>query len=72
MSPRAPKNPALPKLYTTKQVADMYEVTAETVRNWIDRGQLRAIKVNGFYRIPHEDVLALARDKYGDTQEETA
>lgn len=69
----SPRNPPLQKLYTTKQVGEMFEVTAETVRNWIDKGQLRAVKVNGFYRVPLEDIQALALSKYHDgSREETA
>jgi excisionase family DNA binding protein len=69
-----PRNPKLQMLYTTKQVAEMFQVSTETVRKWIDKGQLKAIRVNSFYRIPLENIQALAQQKYGITgpAEETA
>lgn len=56
----------LPKLYTTKEVAEIFNVTAETVRNWILTGQLHAKQTPGHqYRIPRQDVLNFARSHYG-------
>ncbi len=33
-------NTQSPRLWTTKQTADYYQVTERTVRNWIDKGAL--------------------------------
>lgn len=44
--------------YSTKQVADMFGVHRETVKNWIREGKLAAIKIGGAtgYRIPEEAI----------------
>ena len=51
--------------YTTKQVADLFQVTTETVRNWIKAGQLEAITINGFFRVSQEAIDAFAEKRYG-------
>ncbi len=33
------------KLLTVPQVADVFRVTAQTIRNWIDQGLLPAVRV---------------------------
>ena len=44
------KNPE--KHYTVAEVANIYCVTARTVRNWIARGELRAWRRGRLIRIP--------------------
>ncbi len=44
------------KLLTVPQVADVFQVTAQTIRNWIDQGLLPAVRVGRAYRIRREDV----------------
>ena len=50
--------------YTTQQVADAYQVTAETVRNWITSGQLRAVKLGNEWRIMNSDLATFTRERY--------
>lgn len=53
------------QFYTTSQVATLFSVTAETVRDWIERGTLEAIRTpGGKFRITVESVKALANSKY--------
>ena len=41
---------------TVQDIADQLQVTEETVRRWIDSGQLKAIKLSGHrYRIHPKD-----------------
>jgi excisionase family DNA binding protein len=46
-------------LLTVQQVAAEFQVTAQTVRNWIDQGVLPAIRVGRAFRIARSDVDAL-------------
>lgn len=54
------------KLHTTQQVADIFEVGAQTVRVWITKKKFPgARRVNGRWRIPHSDVVAMANGNHG-------
>lgn len=46
------KGDGLEQFYSTERVAEMFEVTVETVRDWISRGELKAVKVNRQWRVP--------------------
>ncbi len=46
------------KYLTTSDVAEMLQVTPETVWNWIRAGKLRAIKIGRGWRITEEDLKA--------------
>jgi excisionase family DNA binding protein len=50
--------PATP-LLTVSEVAAEFQVTAQTIRNWIDHGALPAVRIGRGYRIRREDVDAL-------------
>jgi len=45
-----------PPLLTVPQVAEEFQVTAQTIRNWIDRGVLPAVRVGRAFRIRRADV----------------
>jgi excisionase family DNA binding protein len=47
------------KLLTVPQVAEVFQVTAQTIRNWIDQGLLPAVRVGRAYRIRQDDVTKL-------------
>jgi excisionase family DNA binding protein len=47
------------QLLTVPQVAEQFQVTAQTVRNWIDQGVLPALRVGRAFRVRREDVDAL-------------
>jgi excisionase family DNA binding protein len=46
-------------LLTVPQVADEFQVTAQTIRNWIDQGVIPAVRVGRAFRIARADVDAL-------------
>lgn len=48
----------MPKYLTSADVAEMLQVTPETVWNWIRAGKLRAIKVGRGWRIAEDDLKA--------------
>ena len=50
---------AAARLLTVSEVASEFQVTAQTIRNWIDHGTLPAVRVGRGYRIRREDVDAL-------------
>jgi len=45
-----------PPLLTVPEVAAEFQVTAQTIRNWIDQGILPAVRVGRGYRIRRADV----------------
>ena len=49
----------LRQLLTVPQVAEEFQVTAQTIRNWIDQGVLPAVRVGRAFRVRREDVDAL-------------
>jgi excisionase family DNA binding protein len=46
-------------LLTVPQVAEEFQVTPQTIRDWIDQGVLPAIRVGRAFRIARADVDAL-------------
>ena len=44
------------QLLTVPQVAEEFQVTAQTIRNWIDQGVLPAVRVGRAFRVRSEDV----------------
>jgi len=48
------------RLLTTKEVADVFNVTRYAVAKWIREGRMRAIKLpGGRYRVPESEVERL-------------
>ena len=47
------------RLLTVSEVASEFQVTAQTIRNWIDHGVLPAVRVGRAFRVRREDVDAL-------------
>jgi excisionase family DNA binding protein len=47
---------ATSQLLTVPQVAEEFQVTAQTIRNWIEGGALPAAKIGRAYRVRREDV----------------
>jgi excisionase family DNA binding protein len=46
-------------LLTVTEVAAEFQVTAQTIRNWLEHGVLPATRIGPGYRIRREDVDAL-------------
>lgn len=45
-------------VYTIEEVAQILKVSVSTVRNLIDRGELKAFKVGNQWRVKKEDLQA--------------
>jgi excisionase family DNA binding protein len=52
---------------TVPQVASAFQLTAQTIRNWIDHGTLPAVRVGRAFRVPREDVDALLERARADS-----
>ena len=48
-----------PQLLTVPQVAAEFQVTPQTIRNWIDHGVLPAVRVGRAFRVRRQDVDGL-------------
>ena len=54
-------------LLTVPQVAELFQVTAQTIRNWIDHGTLPALRVGRAYRVRRADVDQLLERAAADS-----
>jgi excisionase family DNA binding protein len=54
------------QLYTTSQVAELCQVTTETVRNWITKNTLPALQINGLWRVRKSDLRAFLTERHGE------
>jgi excisionase family DNA binding protein len=55
------------QLLTVEQIAVEFQLTSQTIRNWIKSGALPAIKVGHVYRVRREDLDAMMRRHQGET-----
>ncbi len=55
------------QLLTVEQVAQEFQLTSQTIRNWIHSGALSAVKVGHVYRLRREDVDEMMRRHQGET-----
>ena len=55
------------QLLTVEQVAAEFQLTSQTIRNWIKSGALSAVKIGHVYRVRREDVDAMMRRHEGET-----
>jgi excisionase family DNA binding protein len=55
------------QLLTVEQVASEFQLTSQTIRNWIKSGALQAVKVGHVYRMRREDVDTMMRRHRGET-----
>ena len=44
-----------------REVAEIFGVHWQTIRNWIKSGKIRAVKIEGTVRIPEEEIERLKR-----------
>lgn len=51
------------KYLSTKEIAKIFKITEVTVRRWINRGWLPAIKIGKMYRIKSKDLETLEKVK---------
>jgi excisionase family DNA binding protein len=54
-------------LLTVPQVAAEFQVTAQTVRNWIDHGALPAVRIGRAFRVRRSDVDELLERASADS-----
>jgi excisionase family DNA binding protein len=54
-------------LLTVEQIADEFQVTPQTIRNWIKGGALPAVRVGHVYRVLREDLDAMITRQQGET-----
>jgi excisionase family DNA binding protein len=52
----------MPYTLRVREVAQRFEVTEETIRDWINSGRLSAIKIGKSWRINSEDVERIFRE----------
>ena len=55
------------QLLTVEQVAREFQLTSQTIRNWIRSGALAAVRIGHVYRVKREDVDAMMRRHQGET-----
>ena len=53
------KKPGCGKCWTVEEFAIFFDVHLNTVRNWIKKGKIQAIKISNYYRIPDSFVVDL-------------
>lgn len=49
------------KLYTVKEVADQFRVSRQAIYDWINRGDLRALRLGDRIRIPESALREFIR-----------
>lgn len=49
------------EFYTVKEMAEKFGVHEHTIRNWIKKGQIRAVKIENTVRIPATEIERLKK-----------
>lgn len=62
----ATTEPITERFMSVSQVADMFQVTPYTIREWIKDEKLDAVKLGSRWRIKYSSVCKLANIKYGE------
>lgn len=52
------------QLYSTGAIAELTGFNVETIRNWIDSGKLKGVKVGRHWRVRRRDLLNFLNSKY--------
>jgi excisionase family DNA binding protein len=55
------------QLLNVEQIASEFQLSSQTIRNWIKSGALSAVKIGHVYRVRREDVDAMMRRHQGET-----
>lgn len=53
------------KYYTTEQVAEMFEISTYTAREWMRTGKINGKKFHGYWRVSEEDLRAFVAEMTG-------
>lgn len=51
-------------LYTTADVAKLVQVSPETVRNWLNEGKLKGVRLESAWRIRRSDLISFLEERY--------
>jgi excisionase family DNA binding protein len=63
--PRPPKKPSSERDWlTTPEVAEVFDVGTDTIRQWIKKGYLKTVKINTYHRVTKDEVRRLAKEKF--------
>jgi excisionase family DNA binding protein len=63
--PRKPSTPLAQRDWmTTPEVAEMFDRSTETVRDWIEQGKLHAYKDNGYFKVKKVEAVRRAKELY--------
>ena len=54
----------LETMWTVGQIAAAYQVTGETVRNWIQSKTLPAVKLGHEWQVKNSDLVAFTKERY--------
>jgi excisionase family DNA binding protein len=54
------------QLLTVEQIAEEFQVTPQTIRNWIKGGALQAVRVGHVFRVRREDLDAMIARQQGE------
>lgn len=49
-------------MYTTKEIADIIKLNERTVRNWINDGKIKAVKLNSEWRVSDEELERIKKE----------
>jgi excisionase family DNA binding protein len=53
------------QFYKASQIADMFQVTPATVREWLKNGTIKSTKINGQWRVSESDLREFAQKEHG-------
>ena len=56
--------PVLETMWTVDQIAAAFQVSGETVRNWLNDNKLKGIKIGGQWRVPNSDLVEFTKARY--------
>lgn len=49
-------------MYTTREFADILKLNERTVRNWINDGKIKAVKLNSEWRVSEEELERIKKE----------
>lgn len=64
MKERGLADPVNDKLFTAHEVAELFGVTPETVRNWINDGRIHGLKHGGRWRVTQSEITRMATSNF--------
>ena len=68
-SSSAMPDPSGPQFLAVEQIAEEFQLTSQTIRNWIKGGALPAVRVGHVFRVKREDLDAMIARQSSETSE---